>query len=41
MLEHWNPTKEEIEDWLDQKLHKFVIQENKTPQISKKRWLDR
>jgi len=41
MSEHWNPRKKEIEDWLDQKLHDFMIQENKTPQISKKWWLDR
>ena len=40
MSEHWNPAKKEIEDWLDQKLHEFVVQENKTPQISEKRWLD-
>ena len=38
---HWNPTKEEIEEWLDKKLHEFVTQENKTLQISMKRWLDR
>ena len=36
-----DPTKKEIEDWLDQKLHEFVLEENKTPQISKKRWQDR
>ena len=29
MLEQWNPTKKEIEDWLDQKLHEFVLQEKK------------
>lgn len=40
MSEHWNPAKKEIEYWLDQKLHEFVIQENKTPQISEKIWLD-
>ena len=37
---HWNPTKKEIEEWLDKKLHEFVTQENRTPQISEKRWLD-
>ena len=37
MSKRWNPTKKEIEDWLDQKLHKFVVQENKTPQISEKK----
>jgi len=41
MLEHSNPTKNEIEGWLDQKLHEFVAQENITPQISEKRWSDR
>ena len=40
MLEHWNPMKKEIEDWLDHKLHKFVVQENKNPQILEERWLD-
>ncbi len=40
MSEHWNPTKKEIEDLLDQKLHEFMIYENKTPHISEKRWLD-
>lgn len=33
--------KKEIEYWLDMKLHEFVVQENKNPQISEKRWLDR
>lgn len=32
--------KKEIEGWLDQKLHKFMVEENRTPQISEKRWLD-
>lgn len=40
MSEHWNPTKKEIEEALDQKLHEFVVQEKKTLQISEKRWLD-
>jgi len=38
--EHRNPMKNEIEEWLDQKIHKFVTQENRTPQIFEKRWLD-
>lgn len=38
---YWNPTKEEIEEWLDKKLHEFMTQGNKTLQISEKRWLDR
>lgn len=33
--------KEEIEEWLDKKLHEFMAQENRTPQISEKKWLDR
>lgn len=33
--------KKEIEDWLDQKLHEFMVQENRNPHISKERWLDR
>ena len=40
MSKHWNPTKKKIEEWLDQKLHEFMAQENKTLQISEKRWLD-
>ena len=32
--------KKEIEGWLDQKLHEFVAQENRTLQVSEKRWLD-
>ena len=41
MLEHWNPTKKELEEWLDLKLHEFAVQENKNLQISKEDWLDR
>jgi len=41
MSRRWNPTKKELEDWLDRKLCEFVIQENKTLQKSEKRWLDR
>lgn len=41
MSEHWNPTEKETEEWLDQKIHKFVIQESRTLQLSEKRWLDR
>ena len=40
MSKHRNPTKKEIEEWLDQKLHEFMVQENKTLQIYEKRWLD-
>ena len=32
--------KKEIEEWLDKKLHEFVTQENRTLQLSEKRWLD-
>jgi len=38
---HWNPTKKEIEEWLDKKIHEFATQENKTLHVSEKRWLDR
>ena len=41
MLCHLNLTKIEIEKWLDQKIHKFATHENKTPQVSEKRWLYR
>ena len=33
--------KKELEDWLDQKLHEFMVQENKSPWISEERWLYR
>jgi len=33
--------KKEIKDLVDQKLHNFVAQENKSPKIFEKRWLDR
>ena len=37
---HLNPTNKEIEEWLDKKIHEFVTQENRTLEVSKKRWLD-
>ena len=37
---HWNPTKKEIEEWLDKKIHEFATQENITPQVSKEKWLE-
>ena len=40
MSYHWNPTKKEIEDWLDRKIHEFAAQENKNPRLSKEEWLD-
>jgi len=40
MLEHWNPTKKEIEEWWDLKLHEFAVQENKNSRISEEDWLD-
>ena len=33
--------KKKLEEWLDQKLHKFVVQENRNPRISEERRLDR
>ena len=32
---HWNPTKKEIEGWLDKKIHELVAQENRNPRVSK------
>jgi len=39
MSHHWNPTKKEIEKWLDKKIHEFIAQENKNPCLSKEEWL--
>ena len=41
MLCHSNPTKKEIEEWVEKKIHEFATQENKTLQVFEKRWLDR
>lgn len=41
MLHHWNPTKKEIEVWLDRKIHEFMSQENRNPQLMKEQWLYR
>jgi len=41
MLEHWNPTKKELKEWLNLKLHEFMAQENRNPQILEEDWLDR
>ena len=38
---HWNPTKKEIEEWLDKKIHEFAAQENRNMQVSKEQWLER
>lgn len=38
---HWNPTKKEIEEWLDIKIHEFVTQENRNLRVSKEEWLER
>ena len=40
MSHHWNPTKKEIEKWLDIKILEFTMQENKNPRMSKEQWLD-
>lgn len=34
------PYEKKVDKWLDQKIHELMVQENKTLQISKKRWLD-
>jgi len=39
MSRRWNPTKKELEDWLDLKLYEFVVQENRNLRISEERWL--
>jgi len=41
MSHHWNPTKKEIEKRLDRKIHKFVMQENRNPHLSKEYWFNR
>jgi len=41
MSHHWNPTKKEIEDWMDRKIDEFVVQENRNPRLMKEQWLDR
>ena len=41
MWEHWNPTKKELEDWWDLKLHEFAVQENKNSWILEEQWLNR
>lgn len=38
---HWNPSKKEIEEWLEKNIHMFMTQENITPQVSKEKWLER
>ena len=40
MSYHWNPTKKEIEHWLDRKIHEFVAQENRNPRLEKENSLD-
>lgn len=40
MSHHWNPTKKEIEGWLDRRIHKFTMQENMNLRLSKEEWLD-
>ena len=37
---HWNPTKKEIAEWLDKKLHEFMTQENMNLRLTKEEWLD-
>ena len=41
MSYHWNPTKKEIETWLDRKIHELTVQENKNLQLTKEQWLDK
>jgi hypothetical protein len=37
----WMLTKEEIEQWLEKKDHEFSRDQNKNPQISSEKWLQR
>jgi len=39
MSYHWNPTKKEIEGWLDRRTHEFRVEENRNPQLTKEEWL--
>lgn len=41
MNHKWIPTKKEIDKWIDQKLHKFVAQENMNLHLLKEEWLNR
>lgn len=41
MWHKWIPTKKEIENQIDQKLHKFATQENRTLHLSEEQWLQR
>ena len=36
----WNPTKKEIEGWLDRRIHEFTTQENRNLRFSKEEWLN-
>lgn len=40
MSYHWNPTKKEMRDWLDRKIHEFIVQENRNLRIIKEQWLE-
>ena len=37
---HLNPTKKEIEGWLDKRIHEFTVQENRNLRLIKGEWLD-
>ena len=41
MSHHWNPTKKEIENWLDRKVHELGAQENMSLRLMKEEWLDK
>ena len=40
MLYYWNPTKKEIEGWLDGRIQEFVVQQNRNSWLTKEEWLD-
>jgi len=37
----WNFSKKEIQEWVEEKEHKFANQENRNPWLSFKRWLEK
>jgi len=41
MCDKWFPTKKEIDKWIDQNVHAFTTQENRSPKLSKEQWLQR
>ena len=38
---YWNPTKEEINQWVESTEREFVVTENKSPTLSIEDWLQK